>query len=595
MKLSLKTLLLISFSFIIVISMSIISMMSYYSTKANMAEQSYKIMQNISDFAVDKSKTYMNVATDASNLTRNLENKHVINMNNEKKLVSYFFEQMAINQYFSGLYYASTDGKFLMLLKDKNGYLKKKIYFNDEQKRVVTLSHNDKNMNLEKEEILPNDKYEPRLRAWYINAIQHKKSTWTEPYIFYTTKKTGITISTPIYNNKNVLLGVIGIDIEIESLSTFINNLKLGDNGKVFLINKALKILSLPTEKNKIITMDSLEKNSIIKLAYNELKKQTDVKSIKNKLFLTLKKGDDTYQAMFLPFKIGELQWTVGMYVLEDDFLGILKNNNIFNILFIIIIGFISLFISLKISNYISSPILKLRNMTKKIEVLNLNQSDVNPNPIKEINELITSFNKMKINLKESYLDTLYRLAVASEYKDSDTAEHINRIGLYSETIARKLRLSEDEIYILKHASAMHDIGKLGIPDSILLKPGKLDDKERNIIESHPAIGAAILKNPTSSIMKMGRDISLCHHEKWDGTGYPKGLKAEEIPLFARIVSIVDVFDALMSKRCYKEAFSENKSKDIILKGKGTFFDPKIVDAFEECFEELVKISKENS
>ena len=127
MKLSLKTLLIISFSFVIVISMSIISMMSYYSTKANMSEQSYKIMQNISDFAVDKSKTYMNVATDASNLTRNLENKDVISMNNEKKLVNYFYEQMAINQYFSGLYYASTDGNFLMLIKDNNGYLKKKI------------------------------------------------------------------------------------------------------------------------------------------------------------------------------------------------------------------------------------------------------------------------------------------------------------------------------------------------------------------------------------------------------------------------------------------------------------------------------------
>ncbi|WP_375723721.1 HD domain-containing protein [Arcobacter sp. KX21116] len=594
MKLSLKTLLIISFSFVIVISMSIISMMSYYSTKANMSEQSYKIMQNISDFAVDKSKTYMNVATDASNLTRNLENKDVISMNNEKKLVNYFYEQMAINQYFSGLYYASTDGNFLMLIKDNNGYLKKKISINGDGKRVVTLSHNDKNMNLENEEILPNDKYEPRLRAWYINAVQHQRSSWTEPYIFYTTKKTGITISTPIYNNKNVLLGVIGIDIETESLSTFINNLKLGDNGKVFLINKSLKILSLPIEKNKIITMDSLKENSIIKLAYNELKKQIDVKSIRNEFFLTFKKDDNTYQAMFMPFKIGELQWTVGMYVLEDDFLGILKNNNIFNILFIIIIGFVSLFISIKISNYISNPILKLRDMTKKIELLNLNQSDVHPNPIKEINELISSFNNMKINLKESYLDTLYRLAVASEYKDNDTAEHINRIGLYAETIARRVGLPEDEIYILKHASAMHDIGKLGIPDRVLLKPGKLNEQERKIIETHPAIGAAILKNPTSDIMKMGRDISLYHHEKWDGTGYPKGLKGEEIPLFARIVSIVDVFDALMSKRCYKEAFDENKSKKIIEEGKGTFFEPKIVDAFEECFEELVKISKEN-
>ncbi|WP_419770109.1 MAG: HD domain-containing phosphohydrolase [Candidatus Marinarcus sp.] len=595
MKLSLKTLLIISFSFVIVISMSTITIMSYYSTKANMAEQSFKIMQNISDFAVDKSKTYMNVATDASFLTKNLENKNVLNVNNQKNLINYFYEQMAINQYFSAIYYASKDGNFLMLLKDDKGYLKKDITIDKKGKRVVKILHHDKDLNFINEETLDKDTYDARLRPWYINAVEHKKSTWTEPYVFYTSKKTGITISTPLYDKNHALLGVIGIDIEIERLSTFINNLKLGDNGKVFLINSSLKIISLPSEKNEIRTMESLNENSVIKLAYNELKKLTDVKSIKKKFFLTFKKDDNYYQAMFLPFNIGDLEWTVGMYVLEDDFLGILKNNNFFNILFIIVIGFISLFISLKISNYISSPILKLRDMTKEMELLNLNQSDVNPNPIKEINELIASFNHMKINLKESYVDTLFRLAVASEYKDTDTAEHINRIGLYSQAIAQKLCLNKNDIYILKHASAMHDIGKLGIPDRVLLKPGKLNEEERKIIETHPEIGAAILKNPTSEIMKMGRDISLYHHEKWDGTGYPKGLKGDAIPLFARIVSIVDVFDALMSKRCYKEAFDETKSKEIILEGKGTFFDPKIVEAFEKCFKELVKISKENS
>lgn len=138
----------------------------------------------------------------------------------------------------------------------------------------------------------------------------------------------------------------------------------------------------------------------------------------------------------------------------------------------------------------------------------------------------------------------------------------------------------------------MHDIGKLGIPDRILLKPGKLTPDERLIIETHPQIGASILKNPTSKIMEAGQIISLYHHERWDGKGYPKRLKGEEIPLFARIVAIVDVFDALISKRCYKEAFSKEKTKEIIMAEKGKAFEPKIVDAFIEKYDELIEISK---
>ncbi|WP_419764710.1 MAG: HD domain-containing phosphohydrolase [Arcobacter sp.] len=594
MKFSLKALLILSFSLIIIISMSMILLTTYYMSKSTMSVQSYKIMKNISEFAIDKSKTYMNVASDASFLTKNLQNKNVINIQNQKELINYFYEQMIVNQYFSAIYFASIDGDFLMLLKNDKGFLKKSIKYNTNKKNV-TIEQNDKFMNLIEEKSLDNDKYEPRVRPWYINAVTRELSTWTEPYIFYTSQKAGITISTPIYDKGNRIKGVIGIDIEIDKLSSFINNLKIGENGKVFLINKSLKIISFPAEKGKLKTIDTLDENSVIKKAYNELIKQTDIESVQKEFYISFKKDGNNYQAMFLPFKIGELEWTIGMYVFEDDFLGLLKRNNKLNILFIILIGCISLFISIKVAKNISRPILDLRDTTNKLELLNLNQADIKLSKIKEINELITSFNKMKVNLKESYLDTLFRLAVAAEYKDNDTAEHINRIGLYSEAIAKKLNLEEEQIYILKHASAMHDIGKLGIPDKILLKPGKLDEQERLVIQTHPAIGAAILNNPTSKIMEAGRDISLYHHEKWDGTGYPKGLKGEEIPLFARIVSIVDVFDALMSKRCYKEAFDENKSKKIILEGKGTFFEPKVVDAFEECFDELVNISKLNS
>jgi putative two-component system response regulator len=196
----------------------------------------------------------------------------------------------------------------------------------------------------------------------------------------------------------------------------------------------------------------------------------------------------------------------------------------------------------------------------------------------------------MKDNLNESYLDTLNRLAIASEYKDTDTSEHIKRMGLYAEVIGKALDLNDEDLYLLKYASEMHDIGKLGINDDILMKPGKLTEQERKIIETHSQIGARILKNPTSKIMEKAREIALFHHEKWDGTGYPQQRKGEDIPLFARIVAIIDVFDALVSKRCYKEAYGLEESKQIILDGRGTHFDPKCVDIFVENFEEIEMI-----
>ncbi|MDB2405690.1 HD domain-containing protein, partial [Arcobacteraceae bacterium] len=228
-----------------------------------------------------------------------------------------------------------------------------------------------------------------------------------------------------------------------------------------------------------------------------------------------------------------------------------------------------------------------------ELKSLNLNVPSVENSNIKEIDEAIASFNTMKDNLKESYLDTLNRLAVVSEYKDTDTSEHINRIGFYAVVIGKSLGLTSDELYILQHASAMHDIGKLGISDEILTKPGKLTAEERKIIEKHPLIGAKILQNPSSEIMKKAREISLYHHEKWDGTGYPDKLKGEEIPIFARIVAIVDVFDALATKRCYKEAFDIKKAKQIIIDGNNINFDPKCVDAFIQNFDEIKDIYHE--
>ena len=189
-------------------------------------------------------------------------------------------------------------------------------------------------------------------------------------------------------------------------------------------------------------------------------------------------------------------------------------------------------------------------------------------------------------------LDTIYRLSRAAEYRDEHTGAHILRMSKYSAIIARTMGLAERVVESILYAAPMHDIGKIGIPDRILLKPATLDADEWAIMKQHTVIGGKILEASDAGVIRLGEIIALTHHEKWDGTGYPKGLRGNKIPLVGRIVAIVDVFDALISKRPYKEAFSLEQSLGIIKESSGTRFDPNVVDAFFAAEDKLLAIKE---
>lgn len=198
-------------------------------------------------------------------------------------------------------------------------------------------------------------------------------------------------------------------------------------------------------------------------------------------------------------------------------------------------------------------------------------------------------------NIKEGSLDTIHRLSRAAEYKDEDTATHIVRMSRYAAAVAREMGMSKEEVELILYASPMHDVGKIGIPDRILLKPAKLDAEEWKIMKQHTWNGAHILEGSGSDFLKLAEEIALTHHEKWDGSGYPRQLKGTQIPLPGRIAALADVFDALTSKRPYKEAFSVEKSLDIIKESRGTYFDPDVVDAFMIILDEILSIKAEFS
>jgi len=192
--------------------------------------------------------------------------------------------------------------------------------------------------------------------------------------------------------------------------------------------------------------------------------------------------------------------------------------------------------------------------------------------------------------LKLYSLDTILRLSQAAEYKDQETGQHIQRIGYYIQIIGQKISLSPNEIDEFLYAAPMHDVGKIGIPDNILLKPGKLNAEEWAVMQQHTIIGGKILSGSDSSTLKTAEIIALTHHEKWDGSGYPNNLKGSEIPMPGRITAIADVFDALTSKRPYKDAFSMEKAFDIMKDGHGKHFDPDLLDAFFAVKDDIIAI-----
>jgi putative two-component system response regulator len=202
----------------------------------------------------------------------------------------------------------------------------------------------------------------------------------------------------------------------------------------------------------------------------------------------------------------------------------------------------------------------------------------------------VDNLNSLQKGAISAHLETIHCLASAAEFRDSDTSQHIRRMSHYSMLLARLTGMPDGEADLVLQASPMHDVGKIGIPDAVLLKPESLSEQEWRVMKEHTLIGYDILSGSSSELLELGSIIALSHHERWDGTGYPRGLCGEAIPLFGRISAIADVFDALTSRRPYKGALRVEDALEIMQAGRGTHFDPTLLDAFIQGMDQVLEI-----
>jgi len=239
-------------------------------------------------------------------------------------------------------------------------------------------------------------------------------------------------------------------------------------------------------------------------------------------------------------------------------------------------------------NDFLTKPVDKVEFLARAKNMLTLN--DARKKLADQAAWLAEEVRKATHEVVERERETVIRLSRAAEFRDPETGAHILRMAHFSQIIARGMGLSESDQYLLLEAAPMHDIGKVGIADKILLKPGRLEPEEFEIMKRHATIGYELLQGSSSRVLQAGAEIARGHHEKFDGSGYPQGLQGEDIPIFSRIVAVADVFDALTSERPYKKAWDVEAAVDFLKAGSGSHFDPACVTAFLNAWSDVQEV-----
>jgi len=418
MKISIRWALILGLLVIIWGTQAITVSSSYVTSQRVLLGHARDIMGNIAAFAMEQSKHHLALAQGAAHLTKRLITANVVSNDMHKfgSLERYFFDQMAIYPHFAGIYFGAPNGDFFDVRRSRvhspDGF-RTKIIQHPDGVRQVELIFRDSSLKLITRQMDPNDGYDPRVRPWYKKAKRLGDIVWTDPYVFFTSQKPGITIAGPVYQPDNSLKGIVGVDIRIDQLSTFIGKLKIGKTGKAFLLNRNMDVVAFP-DLAKITRPNALSpgKTRLVKIheiddtlsrkafeAVNWEKTADGQLIIENPLFAKFENEGKTYNVMFTPFSDRQWPWLIGVYLPEDDYLGEIKANRTFNIFVTVAISIMTTFIALIMARGIIKPIAELEHESRAIRNHELDNISEVTSVYKEIQETADSFACMKASL----------------------------------------------------------------------------------------------------------------------------------------------------------------------------------------------------
>ncbi len=422
MKISIRLVLLFSFLSVIWGTFFLTTTSSQITSEQVLEDHAHVIMENISSYAMEQSQNYLGKAQRATELTKSLLRSQVLVQENGRALESYFLEQLVNYPDISGIYLGTPEGDFFFVShndKYSPDGIRTKIITHENGQRQVRYLWRDADQNLIAEENDAADSYDPRIRPWYRGAIEVDGIFWTDPYIFYTSQKPGITISGPTYNLAGQLAGIVGVDIEIDQLSTFISNLRIGTNGRAFMLNKNRDVVAFhditqikfhekgSSESTRLVKIDEFE-DSLSRAAFNALgiaQERTSQILLKRAEQVRFNLGGENYLAMFTPFPDPQWPWLIGMYLPENDYLGTLKQNRFDNYLITLAISVLASFLILLIARSISRPIIGLRRYAGNISNGEFDSNidiSVSQCCFKEVSETASHFDELMIELGQA-------------------------------------------------------------------------------------------------------------------------------------------------------------------------------------------------
>ncbi len=429
-----------------------------------------------------------------------------------------------------------------------------------------------------------NSEYNYHAHDWYRKGLQTKNAVaWSEPYLDYVTSVQMITAASPILKNGQIV-GVTTIDVHITSFLNEISKIQVGSHGYAFLVSSEGLYLNHPAKEKNLAMKITEDTDEAVRSLGKEI-----LEASGTELRRLLLDGIEMF-AVFTP--VGNTGMKLVLIMPVADAYGpvtAIVHENI--LLFIAAIFLFALLLTFLFNRKISRPIQKLMEAADQIGKGNLS-TPVQQDSKDELGHLALSLEAMRekladfvsqlqlanTQLSEAYEVTIRAFYEALERRESSTAEHSLELNVIALEIGRRMDLSEEQLRHLNWGTLLHDIGKLAIPDRVLLKPGKLTFEEYELIKKHPTLGYEILNG--ADYLKETAEIALYHQEKFDGSGYPNGLKGKEIPLLARICTVADAFQAMIADRPYRKGLSMEEAIEEIQRCSGTHFDPEIVEVF---------------